>query len=111
MKIKSKRLRPNDVLGRSPQEDRKLYREIALRAKNNVTQKRRFSLVFSPEKSRSGLGAKRPNKEENKQINKNIPTNNYTKMFLYLFSSRKKEARIYLAPYLFVYMLFCSISF
>jgi hypothetical protein len=34
-KKESKQLRPNDVLGRSPQEDRKSFREIALRAKDN----------------------------------------------------------------------------
>lgn len=63
--MKSKQLRPNDALGRSPQEDRNLYRDIALRAKDSITQKGRFSLVFSPEKSRSGFGAKRPiNKEK-----------------------------------------------
>ena len=65
--MEPKQLRPNDWLGRSLQEDRKSYREIALRAKRDITQKRRFYLLLRLIKSKSGFGAKRPK-------NKNIYT-------------------------------------
>lgn len=61
VKMKSKQPRPNDVLGRSRSKDRKFERDIALRAKYNITQKKAFLSTFSAGKKYFRVWGEAPN--------------------------------------------------